>query len=206
TLLLGVHLGPITLKLPKSGFTAGLALSLMTLPIIIRAADVVIRLVPSSLTEASYALGAGQWRTVWQVTLPTCRSGLMTAGILGPARGIGETSPVLLTAGYTANLNVNPFHGPEVSLPLLAFNLVRSGQPGYVARGFGAAAVLMALVLLLFLAGRIVGGRGAGQLTTRQRRRAVAASRRDVVRLARAEPVAEPASRSATGPIIGEVT
>ena len=101
----------------------------MMLPIIIRSADVVLRLVPGNLREASAALGAPQWRTVWHVVLPTARSGLTTAVILGVARGIGETSPVLLTAGFTATMNINPLNGPMVSLPLAAFELVRSPQP-----------------------------------------------------------------------------
>jgi phosphate transport system permease protein len=168
----------------KSGLAAALAISVMMLPIIIRAGDVVLRLVPGSLREASLALGAGQWQTVWHVSLPTARSGLATAVILGTARGIGETSPVLLTAGYTATLNADPLHGPQVSLPLLTFSLVRSGQPGFIARGFGAGAALLALVLLLFVLARLVGGRGPGQLSRRQQRRRASASRRDAERFA----------------------
>ena len=79
---------------------------------------------------------------MWHVVLPTARSGLTTAVILGTARGIGETSPVLLTAGFTNVLNLNPFEGPMVSLPLQAFDFVRSPEPNMIARGFGAAAVL----------------------------------------------------------------
>ncbi|WP_141726160.1 PstA family ABC transporter permease, partial [Actinacidiphila rubida] len=119
----------------KSGLAAGLALSLMMLPIIIRASDVVIRLVPGSLREASYALGASQWRTVLTVVLPTARSGLTTAVILGTARGIGETSPVLLTAGYTASVNKSPLSGPQTSLPLATFFMVASPQKNMIARG-----------------------------------------------------------------------
>jgi phosphate transport system permease protein len=174
----------LILGVDKSGAAAALALSVMMLPIIIRAADVVIRLVPGSLREASYALGASQWRTVWTVVLPTARSGLTTAVILGTARGIGETSPVLLTAGFTAELNTNPLHGPQVSLPLETFELVRSPQPALIARGFGSAALLMALVLLLFVLARIVGGRGPGELTRGQLHRRVLASRRDAERMA----------------------
>lgn len=166
----------------KSGIAAALALSVMMLPIIIRAADVVLRLVPGSLKEASLALGTGQWRTVWHVTLPTARSGLATAVILGAARGIGETSPVLLTAGYTASLNANPLAGPQVSLPLAVFELVKSPQPALIARGFGAAATLLTLVLLLFLLARVIGGRGPGEMTRRQRRRRTSASERDALR------------------------
>lgn len=172
----------LILGFDKSGFAASLALSVMMLPIIIRAADVVLRLVPGTLTEASYALGANHWRTMWSVVLPTARSGLTTAVILGTARGIGETSPVLLTAGFTASLNANPFRGPQVSLPLAAFEFVRSPQPTMVARGFGTAAVLMLLVLVLFVFARLLGGRGPGALSRRQSRAADRASRRDVER------------------------
>ncbi|WP_064741785.1 phosphate ABC transporter permease PstA [Hamadaea tsunoensis] len=155
----------------KSGFAASLAISVMMLPIIIRASDVVLRLVPGTLKEASYALGATQWRTVWHVVLPTARSGLTTAVILGTARGIGETSPVLLTAGYTASKNLDPFHGPMPSLPLLTYTLIRFPESVQVARGFGSGAVLMFLVLLLFGLARMIGGRPVGQARVRRRRR-----------------------------------
>jgi phosphate transport system permease protein len=143
--------------LEKSGFAASLAISVMMLPIMIRAADVVLRLVPSTLKEASIGLGAGQWATVWRVILPTSRSGLVTAIILATARGIGETSPVLLTSGFTASLNVDPFRGPMVSLPLAIFQFVKSPEPAMIARGFGTAAVLMFVVLALFVVARIIG-------------------------------------------------
>ena len=166
----------------KSGLAASLALSVMMLPIVIRAADVVLRLVPGTLKEAAAALGASRWRIAWHVVMPTSRSGLMTAIILGTARGIGETSPVLLTAGYTAALNADPTSGPMVSLPLSTFILTRSPEPTQIARGFGSAAVLMLLVLLLFVAARVIGGHTAGELSKRQRRRAQADSLRDLAR------------------------
>jgi phosphate transport system permease protein len=178
--ILGHHFG---LPSHKSGYAAALAISVMMLPIIIRASDVVLRLVPGSLKEASLALGSGQWRTVWHVVLPTARSGLTTAVILGTARGIGETSPVLLTAGYGNAFNKNAFSGePQVSLPLVVFQLTRSGFKNYIIRGFGAAVVLLAMVLVLFIMARVVGGRGPGQLTRRQEHRRVLASRRDADR------------------------
>jgi phosphate transport system permease protein len=166
----------------KSGFAASIALSVMMLPIMIRAADVVLRLVPGNLKEAASALGAPRWRVVWHVVLPTSRSGIMTAIILGTARGIGETSPVLLTAGYTTGFNLNPFSGPMVSLPLLTFSLTKSPEAGYIARGFGAATVLMVVVLLLFVTARIIGGRSPGELTRRQARRRERRSERDLAR------------------------
>jgi phosphate transport system permease protein len=166
-----------------SGVAAGCALAVTVLSIICRAAYVVLRLVPGGLTEASYALGSGHWRTVWHVTLPTARSGLATAVILGAARAIGETSPVLLTAGATGYLNFNPVNGqPMMSLPLAAFELVSSPEPNYIERGFGAAFVLLVLVVVLFASARMIGGRPAGQLTVGQARRRMAASRRDLTR------------------------
>jgi phosphate transport system permease protein len=142
--------------LEQSGFAASIAISVMMLPIIIRASDVVLRLVPGSLKEASYALGSGQWQTVWRVTLPTARSGLATAVILGMARGIGETSPVLLCAGYSLAFNDDPLHQPMTSLPLAVFKLVTQPNQPMVDRGFGAASVLMLLVTILFVTARLV--------------------------------------------------
>lgn len=149
----------LVLGLEKSGFAAALAISVMMLPIMIRAADVVIRMVPATLKEGAVGLGAGQWRTVWHVVLPSARSGLTTAIILATARGIGETSPVLLTSGFTAALNLDPTRGPMISLPLAVFQFVKSPEPTMIARGFGTAAVLMVLVLLLFAGARWLGGR-----------------------------------------------
>ena len=177
----------LILGFDKSGLAAAMAISVMMLPIIIRASDVVLRLVPGSLKEASYALGSGQWRTVWHVTLPTARSGLMTAIILGTARGIGETSPVLLTAGFTAALNLNPTTGPMVSLPLATFEFVKSPEPTMIARGFGTAAVLMLVVLILFIVARVIGGRGPGNLSKSQVKRRAKRSREDSQRFTRLE-------------------
>ncbi|MFI9270128.1 phosphate ABC transporter permease PstA [Kitasatospora sp. NPDC052896] len=160
----------LTLGVESSGFAASLALTVMMMPIVTRAAEVVIRLVPGTLREASYALGGSQWRTVWNVVLPTARPGLATAVILGMARGVGETSPVLLTAGFTARLNADPFTGHQVSLPLYIWNYVRQPYPDMIARGFAAGLTLMALVLVLFVAARLLGGRRPGELTRRQRR------------------------------------
>jgi len=167
------------------GFAAACALAVTTLPIVARAGDVVLRLVPGGLTEASYALGSGQWRTVLFVKLPTARSGLATAVILGTARAIGETSPVLLTAGATYSVNFNPFSGPMMSLPLLAYQSVQSPFPAEITRGFGAACTLLLLVLVLFFIARTIGGRGPGQLTPRQQRHRAMGSVRDLARYER---------------------
>lgn len=172
----------LILGFERSALAAALAVSIMMLPIIIRSADVVLRLVPGNLREASAALGAPQWRTVRHVVLPTARSGLATSVILGVARGVGETAPVLLTSGFTAALNLNPVENPMVSLSLATFEFVRSPQPALVARGFATAAVLMVVVLVLFAAARVLGGHPAGHVTRRQARRLAARSARDVAR------------------------
>ena len=147
----------VVLGFPRTGIAAALAISVMMLPIIARSADVVIRTMPGGLREASLALGSSKWQTVKQVVLPTVRPGLATALILGIARGVGETSPVLLTSGASTYLTYSPVSDPNAleqpmnSLPLFVFSAVRSGEPLFIARGFGAAAVLMVLVLILFV-------------------------------------------------------
>ncbi|MDT7594664.1 MAG: phosphate transport system permease protein [Pseudonocardiales bacterium] len=172
----------LTFGLVKSGLAAGLAISVMMLPIIIRASDVVLRLVPGSLKEASYALGAPRWRTVWHVVLPSARSGLTTAVLLGSARGLGETTPVLITAGFGSGINLNLTSGPMVSLPLVTYVFSRSPEPTMIARGFGAGAALLALVLVLFGLTRVLGGRPAGELSARAQRNRTHASARDLTR------------------------
>lgn len=138
----------------SSGFAAALALSVMGLPIMARASDVVLRVVPGGLREASYALGATKWQTVWRVVLPTARPGLATALILGIARMVGETSPLLLTSGASSFYNADPFHGPMNSLPLYIYSGLTSGQPTYEVRGYAAAVVLLTIVITLFLLAR----------------------------------------------------
>jgi phosphate transport system permease protein len=138
------------LGLQKSGFAAGVALGITMLPIIARASEVVLRVVPGGLREAGLALGATQWQTVWRVVLPTARPGLATALVLGMARAIGETAPLILVSGATTLMVVNPFPAQMNSLPLFIYTGARSGEPDFIARAFGAAGILLALVLVLF--------------------------------------------------------
>ena len=145
-----------------SGFAASCALSVLMLPTITRTSEEVLRLVPSGLREASLALGAPQWRTVWSVVLPTARSGLITSVVLGVARAVGETAPLLLTAFGNSHLNSNPFHGPQDALPLYVYNLYRADSDLLNDRAFAAALVLVALVLVLFTIARIAGNRRPG--------------------------------------------
>lgn len=167
----------IALHQPRSGLAAGLAISVMMLPIIARASDVVLRVVPGNLREASLALGASRWATVWRVVLPTARPGLATALILGVARGVGETSPVLITSGNANFLVANPTHGVMSSLPLYIFSTVRSGVPLEITRAFGTASVLLVLVLILFVVARSLARPPTAKPTLRRRLVAAASSR-----------------------------
>jgi phosphate transport system permease protein len=146
----------LRLGVPLSGFAAATALSVMMLPVIARSAEVQLRVVPGGLREASLALGASHWRTVRMVVLPTARAGLATALILGIARGIGETAPVLICSGASTFFNDDPFHYVMNSLPLFIFSGFESGEQLYAARLWGAASVLLALVLILFVAARVL--------------------------------------------------
>jgi phosphate transport system permease protein len=163
----------LTLGMQKSGLAAGLALAVTMMPIVARASEVVIRLVPGTLREASFALGSSQWRTVLNVVLPTARPGLATAVVLAMARGIGETAPVLVVSGVTKEMNLDPLHGPQVSLPLFIWEYahIEAVNATVVTRAFGAGVALMIVVLLLFALARKLGGTAPGQLTKRQQRR-----------------------------------
>ena len=176
----------LTVGLPKSGFAAAIALAVTMLPIVTRASETVLRIVPGTLREASYALGGSQWRTVLMVVLPTARSGLATAVVLAMARGIGETAPVLLVSGYAVGYNWNAFNGWQTSLPLYIYNEIQKPQLADHARAFGGGFALIALVLVLFTIARRLGGGAPGELTRRQRRKIErqAAQRVAAVRLA----------------------
>jgi phosphate transport system permease protein len=162
----------ITLGLHYCGFAASLALTVMMLPIVTRGAEVILRLVPNNLREASYALGGSHAKTVRYVVLPTARAGLTTVSILGMARAVGETAPLLFTAGFTNEMNTNPFSGPQSGLPILIWDFIRKNPTQtMIERGFGAGLALMIMVLILFTAARLLGGKAPGEMTRRQRRR-----------------------------------
>jgi len=142
-----------------SGFAAALALSILMLPTVTRTCEVVLRLVPDGLREASLAMGAPEWRTTWGVILPTARTGILTAMILGVARVVGETAPLIMTAFGSATLNTNPFSGPQAALSLSSFQLFGSSQTADVERAWVFAFVLLTLVLILFVVARLQGER-----------------------------------------------
>lgn len=139
-----------------SGFAASLALGILMLPTVARTSEEMLKLVDPSLREASLALGSSQWRTVSQVVLPTARTGIVTAVILGIARVAGETAPLLMTAFGNDKVigPVRALHEPQSALPLLIFQLFAQDQR---QRAWTAAMVLVLLVLALFTLARIIG-------------------------------------------------
>jgi phosphate transport system permease protein len=142
--------------LPKAGLAVSAAMSVTMVPIIARASEVALRVVPSGLREASLALGASQWRTVRKVVLPSARAGLATASILGIARGIGETAVPLICSGASSFMILNPLGSAMNSLPLYIYTLEKTGEHLAIVRAFGAASVLLALVGILFVTARIL--------------------------------------------------
>ena len=142
-----------------SGMAGSLALAVLMLPTVARTAEEVMKLVPDDLRSASYALGARQWRTSLMVVLPTVRSGLTTAAILGIARVIGETAPLLLTSLSNNSYVFNPMGGPIGSLPTYVFGLLQIGTENSINRAWTGSLVLMILVLVLFLTARYFGGK-----------------------------------------------
>jgi phosphate transport system permease protein len=155
----------------QTGLAGSLALSVLFLPTVTRTAEVVLRLVPGGLREASLALGGTEWRTTSRVVLPTSRSGLVTAVILGVARVIGETAPLILTVGGAFIMNWNPLVGKQDSLPFFVFRLIRFPQEAQIARAWTGALVLLILVLVLFVIARAIGGRGPDNISRLKKRR-----------------------------------
>jgi phosphate transport system permease protein len=127
------------------------------LPTVARTAEEVLKLVPEDLRTGALALGSTRARTVFRVVLPAARTGIITAIILGVARVIGETAPLLLAAGSIDSTVVNPFGGPIAAIPTYIFNNVALPYPDAVARAWASALVLLVLVAILFVVARIVG-------------------------------------------------
>lgn len=150
-----------------SGLAAAAALTILMLPTITRTSEEILKTVSPALREAALALGAPQWRVIVRVVLPTARSGLITAGLLGIARAIGETAPLLLTASYASATNYNPSEGKQASLPMFVYQLIRQPNESQVQRAWTGALVLVLVILLLFSLARIVGDRAQRKLGTR---------------------------------------
>jgi phosphate transport system permease protein len=143
----------------RMGLGGSIALSVLMIPILVRSTEEMLKLVPNELREAAYALGVPKWRTVAKVVLPTSLAGIVTGITLSIARVIGETAPLLIIAGTTDSVNFNLFDGRMATLPVFAFASQRNpGIPPQfsIDRAWGAALVLLIIVMLLNLIARLV--------------------------------------------------
>lgn len=143
----------------KLGIAGAVALSVLMIPVVVRSSEEMLRLVPNELREASYALGVPKWLTIAKVVLPTSIAGIMTGVTLAIARVIGETAPLLVAAGFTANMNYNLFDGRMQSLPVFVYNAYVSqgaNAAASVDRAWAGALTLIILVMLLNLVARII--------------------------------------------------
>jgi phosphate transport system permease protein len=142
-----------------SALAGSFALGILMLPTVARTSEEVLKLVPDDLRSAGYALGARQWRSTLMIVLPTVRSGLITAGILGVARVIGETAPLLLTALSNTSFVFNPIKGPIGSLPMYIFGMLQIGTENSINRAWTGSFVLLLLVFGLFSLARFIAGK-----------------------------------------------
>ena len=144
----------------RSGLMGALALSILMIPTVARTAEEVLLLIPNDLREAGLALGATQWRTVAMVVVPAVKSGLVTAVILGVARVIGETAPILLVSGGGDATNFNPVSGPMGSIPFYVWNaFLLGGSEESTQRTWAGLLVLLLWVLILFTIARYISSR-----------------------------------------------
>lgn len=137
-----------------SGIAGGFALTVLMIPTVARTSEEVLKLIPQDLREAGLALGATQWRTVATVVIPAAKSGLVTAIILGIARVVGETAPLLITIGGADAINLNPLDGNMSAFPMYVWKNLLIGSPNAISRAWLGLFVLMVLVLIFFAAAR----------------------------------------------------
>ena len=143
----------------RLGVMGSVALSVLMVPIVIRSAEEVLKIVPKHLREASYALGTPKWKTITKIVLPTAFAGLVTGVMLATARIIGETAPLLVTTGVIDSINADPFNGRMQNLAVYAYNEYRS--PGVMKqdsydRAWAAALTLIAIVMILNVVARLI--------------------------------------------------
>lgn len=146
----------------RMGIIGAVSLSVLMIPVVVRSSEEMLRLVPGELREASYALGVPKWRTILKVVLPTSMAGIMTGVMLAIARVIGETAPLLITAGFTASMNYNLFSDRMQSLPVYVYTqFANQGNPAsaFIERAWAAALLLILIVMALNLFARLIARR-----------------------------------------------
>jgi phosphate transport system permease protein len=145
-----------TFGLRRVAFAVSLSLVMLMIPVVVRSTEEMLKLVPNELREASYALGVPKWRTIARIVLPTAMSGIITGILLGLARVMGETAPLLILGPYSASINTNLLDGPMAALPTMIKE--NFGQPldPAVDRLWASALTLILIILVLNATGRLV--------------------------------------------------
>lgn len=152
-----ILIGPGT----KNGMVGTISLSILMIPMIVKSSEEMLKIVPIELREASYALGVPKWRTILSIILPTAISGIISGITISIARVVGETAPLIVTAGFSLRMNYNPFNGWMTSLPAYiyqqAFNPTAPQAPGpSMQRAWSGALVLIFIVMLLNLIANLI--------------------------------------------------
>jgi phosphate transport system permease protein len=148
-----------TFGFPRSGLAVSLALVLLMLPVIVRATEEMLRIVPMDLREASYALGVPKWKTITRIVLPAGLSGIITGIMLALARVMGETAPLLILVGYSQAINFDMFGGFMGSLPGMMYDQTSAGagaNPIPTDRLWGAALTLILLIAVINVGARVI--------------------------------------------------
>lgn len=143
----------------RAGIIGAVALVVLMIPLVVRNTEEMLRVVPNELREAAYALGVPKWLTITKVVLRTAVAGIVTGITIAVARVIGETAPLLITVGTTTSVNLDPFNGRMETLPI--FSYYQFATPGvppgpYIDRSWGAALVLLMIVMILNLLARFI--------------------------------------------------
>ncbi|MCX2728739.1 phosphate ABC transporter permease PstA [Saccharopolyspora sp. NFXS83] len=140
----------------RSGFAVALSLVLLMVPVVVRVTETMLLIVPDELREASYALGVPKWKTIVKIVLPTALSGILTGVMLGLARVLGETAPLLILVGYAKAISFNLFDGGLASLPLVIYTERSTGTEAGDYRVWGAALTLVLVIMLINLAASLL--------------------------------------------------
>jgi phosphate transport system permease protein len=149
----------LVIKFHYGALMGASALALIMMPIIIRSSEEMLKLVPSELKDASYALGAAKWQTVTKVILPSAAPGITTGVMLAVARAAGETAPLILTALGSIQLVTKLTGSPISSLTLAIFGGARSAYPAAQARAWAGALELLVIVLVFTIVARVFAAR-----------------------------------------------
>ena len=148
----------------QSAIYGAFALAILMLPMVARATQEILGVVPQSLRHASLALGVTKWRTTWNIILPAAIGGILTGVVISVARVAGETAPLLFTSSIAANQVSFDVHGALPTLPVTIYVNSESPDPGEQASAWAAALVLIAFVLVMNILAKAFAARKRRQL------------------------------------------